>query len=214
MRPARPATLCLALATLVAAGALACKSGEAPPGDTTAFDPIAALPEVQNFVGQGWQLTKIDGEGVRVDGTINLEAENHRPRVDYQFQREVEAPADAPPPGAPGASADGRWHERVSVRVDPPGTSWHELRIGDGANVERTVITKGMLKEEVSVEPGPPDAELPAPKCSLAELWSKSGAELPAKAVGGFEYDEDGYRLEDRVNSERYEFDFDCAPRG
>ncbi|MCS7071830.1 MAG: hypothetical protein NZM00_10020, partial [Anaerolinea sp.] len=71
-----------------------------------AFDPVAALPDVRAFAGEGALLAEIYATSVRPDGTIDLNATyTPQPYVDYQFYRPVPRPENAPPVGAGGTSS-------------------------------------------------------------------------------------------------------------
>src|SRR5688500_10607865 len=104
---------------------LACSDNgtERPPGDPARYDVVGSYAAIAAFAGEGAQLTGMSAHGVRSDGTVDLTSELLF-GADYQFVREVKAPADAPPVGA-GGSADGRYHEVIDVRLWQPGQLRH-----------------------------------------------------------------------------------------
>jgi hypothetical protein len=104
------------------------------PGDPRNFDPVAALPGVREYAGEGAQLVSIEAYYVRSDGTLDLNA-SYRPYTTYKFYREVPPPADAPPVGA-GGKAGGKWYEPVQVRASEPGQWYHVTRTGGGVSQE------------------------------------------------------------------------------
>lgn len=181
------------------------------PGDPRRFDPIAALPEVQEYAGEGALLYAIDANYVRRDGTLDLNAEySPKPYVDFEFYREVPRPADAPPVGA-GGSVEDKWYERVTIRAYEPG-QWRQVTtIGGGITTRYSYMNQGMerdISSPTASRPGEPPA---APMCSFGQLWDAAlerGA--PADAVAVIEYDAQGYDFRINGASIALRFNQDC----
>jgi hypothetical protein len=165
------------------------------PGDPRAFDPIAALPDVAAFAGDGAQLVSISIGLVRADGTLDLDAEfTPKPDVRYAFVREVSRPDDAPPPGAGGANT-GPWYEEIDIHAYDPGARRQVTRIGDGSGSVVRYTNKGMDRSVGEIVSGPIDLA-PAPACAIDDMFAvaiERGA--PADAVARIEYDSAGYRF-------------------
>ncbi|MGQ9910660.1 MAG: hypothetical protein ACUVS2_17685 [Candidatus Flexifilum sp.] len=162
-----------------------------------AFDPVAALPEIRAFAGDGALLAEIYATSVRPDGTLNLNATyTPRPYVDYRFYRVVPRPDNAPPIGAGGTSS-GPWFEPITISAYQPGQMSLISRTGGGVNVRTQFINQGLAREidepttSVSFNT---DQSLLDPACSFAELWAQAltrGA--PAEAVASIHYNASGY---------------------
>lgn len=185
-----------------------CAEGREAPGDPTSFDPVARYDDVSQFAGSGLKLTRITAQGVREDGTVDLEEDRYRTSVDYHFVRSVPPPDDAPPIGAGGAD---EWHQTVSVRLKRAG---HTATVTDERGT-RQARTKGMTREESDPEAGPVSEEdvMPAPRCSFAALWQLAKQQdVPSDAVAEISYgpeDKYRFRIADEVS---LGFDQDCAP--
>ncbi len=177
---------------------------EPVPGDAKAFDPIAALPQVAAYAGEGAELTVIDAYYVRSDGTMDLTASYH-PYVNFTFARKVPTPADAPPIGA-GGKADGAWYEPVTIKAYEPG-SWWTVRSN---NSSYSYVNRGM-KRDTSRPTTSPNVIIPTPKCTFKQLWSaavEKGA--PKDAVAVIRYFERGYNFSINDADVRLQFDRDC----
>jgi len=182
------------------------------PGDPANFDPIKNYEAVRSFAGEGAQLLSMDANLVRSDGTLELTASyKPSPTVNYEFVRELqEPPEDAAPLGVAGSSPDGKWYEPVNVTIEQPGQSRHVTKIGGGSNVEGSYSTKGMLKD-IGTATGKPGTIVPAPTCSLADLWQiaiEQGA--PKEAVANIDYDGNGYEFDITGTGISLEFGSDC----
>ncbi len=76
----------------------------------SAFDPFAALGEIQPKLGAGAKLVSIDASAVRPDGTMDLSAEfNPAPRAKYQFIEPTEEGKELMPPVGAGRGPDYSW---------------------------------------------------------------------------------------------------------
>lgn len=181
------------------------------PGDPRNFDPLAALPGVQEYAGEGALLFSIEAYFVRQDGTLDLNAAySPKPYVTYEFYREVPRPEDAPPVGA-GGSVDDKWYERITIRAYEPGQWRHVTSIGGGVSTEYSFMNQGMQRD-VSSPTSSRSGEPPAvPKCSFSQLWSvamERGA--PADAVAIIDFDSSGYDFRISAASVNLDFDHDC----
>jgi hypothetical protein len=176
------------------------------PGSATSFDPVAALPGVTDYAGSGAQLLSISAYYVRSDGTLDLTADSYHPYVEYNFAREVAAPADAPPVGA-GGSFSGKWYEPVEIKASKPG-QWYHV---DAGSSEYDYMNKGM-ERETSRPTSSQQNIVPAPKCAFADLWKTAlkVKEVPQSAVATIEYDYDGYDFRIGDLSIWMKFDLDC----
>jgi len=165
------------------------------PGDARAFDPFAALPEVQAYAGEGALLVEIDMSLVRADGTMDLKAEySPKPYTEYTFVREVPRPANAPPPGAGGANT-GPWYETIEIRAYEPGQRRRRTTMSSGGNSTVTYTNKGMERDVREPRSGEV-VTIPAPRCDIADMFAvaiRLGA--PADAVANVTYDAGGYEL-------------------
>ena len=180
-------------------------------GDPISFDPVASLPEVKEFSGEGSKLLSIDAMYVRSDGTLDLTATSYRPTVDYEFYRETAAPEDAPPIGA-GGSIERKWYETVTVSVYRPGETRHVTSMGGGINKSYYYTNKGMDRSVDGPTGVVPGVELAEPKCSFADLWKVALEEGAAEdAVAMIEYTEDGYDFSISGLDINLEFDAECT---
>lgn len=188
------------------------------PANTTAdaFDPVAALPGVRSFAGDGALLAEIYATSVRPDGTINLNATyTPAPYVDYQFYRPVPRPDDAPPIGA-GGTSDGQWYEPIEISAYQPGRMSQISSTGGGVSVRTQFVNQGLARDaddpttSVSFDT---DDSLLDPACSFAELWRLALSQgAPQEAVATISYDSSGYDFAiSGVLSLR--FDRDCKLR-
>ncbi|MFN0146395.1 MAG: hypothetical protein ACKVT1_07795 [Dehalococcoidia bacterium] len=181
------------------------------PGDARAFDPLAALPEIAAYAGEGARLISVEIALVRADGTLDLKASyTPKPQVTYTFAREIPRPADAPPPGAGGANT-GPWHEPVEVRVYEPGQ--RRRRTTTSGGVRRTVdyVNKGM-ERDVGEASAAAVAFVETPACRIAEFWKAAIAQgAPADGVARITYDADGYDFAVTGFRVSLRFGADCA---
>lgn len=179
-------------------------------GDAAHFDPITSLPDVRAYAGEGAQLTSIDANYVRSDGTLDLTASSYLPRATYEFVRELDAPPpDAPPIGA-GGSVNGRWYEPVEIAVYQPGQWRSVTRIGGGVSNSYTYMNQGMQRE-VDDATSSPEPILPDPTCSFADLWQVAlKQDAPADAVAIIDYEADGYSFNISGASIYLQFDQQC----
>ncbi|HEX2618955.1 MAG TPA: hypothetical protein VHL11_02380 [Phototrophicaceae bacterium] len=178
------------------------------PGDSSKFDPVASYEEVRSFAASDAQLVSIDATYVRSDGTLDLNA-SYKPRVTYDFVRELaNPPADAPPIGA-GGNPDGKWYEDIEVDLYEPWSHWH-VRTG---NSEYDYTNLGMDRDTGSTPTlKSPGFTVDAPACSFKQLWSialEHGAKVDAVAI--IRYDEDGYNFSISDLSVYLDFDKDCS---
>lgn len=189
---------------LAGCGAM-CREGREVPGDPTRFDPVARYDEMAEHAGSDLELTRLTAEGVREDGTVNLEAESYDATVSYHFVRSVPPPDDAPPVGAGGAE---QWHQTVDVRLRRAGFAG---MVTESDGTRRQVRTKGMVRDEHEPEPGPASEQggVPAPRCGFAELWKRAKQQgAPSGAVADISYL--GYRTEGKYQgASKYQFRID-----
>jgi len=195
------------------------------PGDAARFDTVASFPAVKAHAGEGVKLISIDAQYVKPDGTMDLYAD-YKPRVEYQFYRETEPPASAPPVGA-GSNPENKWYQRISVDVYRPGQMNHVTSMGGGSNYEYTYTNRGMDRDSDDPVSTIPGNEVPEPKCGFADLWKyaiEKGA--PADAVAGIEYKQQfrrtfaaggtreytGYNFRISGTDYNYYFDEECRP--
>jgi hypothetical protein len=183
------------------------------PGDAARFDPIAALPDVRAYAGEGVQLTSIDATYVRSDGTLDLTISSYYPSVTYEFVRQLDAPPpDAPPIGA-GGSVDGLWFEPVEIRAYQPGQWRSVTRTGGGVRTSYSYMNRGMQRETGDPTTSP-DPAISDPACSFAELWRVAlQRDAPESAVAIIDYESDGYTFSISDISLHLEFTQDCKPR-
>jgi hypothetical protein len=176
------------------------------PGNAASFDPVAALPGVADYAGTGAQLLSINAYYVRSDGTMDLTVDTYHPYVEYNFVREVPAPADAPPVGA-GGSFSGKWYEPVEIKASKPGQWFHV----DAGSSEYDYMNKGM-ERETSRPTSSQQSIVPTPKCTFARLWQTAMQvkEVPKSAVATIEYNYDGYDFRIGDLSIWMKFDMDC----
>lgn len=181
------------------------------PGDASRFDPIAALPDVKAYAGEGAQLISIEADYIRSDGTMELTADyTPAPNVEYKFAREVPRPADAPPVGAGGANR-GSWYEPISVKAYQPGKWWSVSRSGGGVTTSYSYMNQGMEREADSPENGLSDQFVADPTCSFVDLWQTAMKhDAPKEAVAVIEYNQDGYSFSISGLSVYLTFDTKC----
>lgn len=183
------------------------------PGDAEFFDPIDALPEVQAYAGEGAQLVEIEMRLIRIDGTMDLEADySPQPDTEYTFVREVARPSDAPPPGAGGANT-GPWFETIEVRAYEPGQRRRRTTTGGGTNTSVTYVNKGLERTVSDPESGEVET-VGAPICSVTEMFAEAverGA--PDDAVAYVTYNAEGYEFRISGVGIFLEFDRHCALR-
>lgn len=169
------------------------------PANTSAdaFDPVAALPDIRAFAGDGALLAEIYATSVRPDGTLNLNATyTPQPYVDYQFYRLVPRPENAPPIGAGGTSG-GPWFEPITISAYQPGQMSLISHTGGGVNVRTQFVNQGLARQidapTTSVTFNT-DRSLLDPACSFAELWAQALTQgAPAEAVASIHYTASGY---------------------
>jgi hypothetical protein len=175
------------------------------PGDPSRFDPIGSFADIKAYAGDGAELTSIDAYYVRVDGTMELTAENYNPRVSYEFVREVPAPADAPPLGA-GGGANSRWYEAITIDADRPGKWWH---VTSGSS-EYSYMNKGMERDTSSPTNSNPTI-IPDPACTFTQLWETAlEHDAPREAVAIIRYDQNGYDFSISDAGISLQFDSNC----
>lgn len=180
------------------------------PGDARAFDPFAAVPAVAAYAGDGAELVEIDVRLVRADGTMDLKASySPKPDVTYRFAREVERPANAPPPGAGGANI-GPWYETINIRAYEPGQRRRRTTIGGSTNTTVTYTNKGMERDVQDPRSGAVET-LPTPRCSIEAMFAEAIREgAPADAVANVSYDADGYEFSISGIGIDFEYGHDC----
>ncbi len=181
------------------------------PGDAALFDPVASYASVLEYAGTGAELVSMEAFYVRSDGTLELTASySPPPSVDYNFVRKLDkAPANAPPVGAGGSNTD-PWYEPIEIRLFQPG-QWRHVSSG---GTSYTYVNQGMERDKDDPENGLSDPIVPAPVCSLAELWTAALAkDAPADAVAIIKYDADGYTFRISGLSVNLEFGMDCKQR-
>ena len=183
-----------------------------PPGDPRAFDPVARYAEVASYAGAGVSLLRLQADQVRSDGRLDLTADYRpSPRVQYDFVREVAAPADAPPLGA-GAPEDGHWHQRIVVNVGKPDVMRHERKVSGNAITERNYVVRGMERRADEPSGAAVEAGVAPPNCPLQRLWQQAIAQgVPATAVASIGYEGDGYDFSVRGTHWSLHFSPDCA---
>lgn len=182
------------------------------PGDASAFDPIASLPEVAAFAGEDLLFLEMTARYVRSDGTLELTASyTPSPTVEYRFMREVPRPANAPPPGVAG-STSGPWYEPITVTLEKPGVLRRITRTGGGVNISTQMVTEGMTRNVGDPTSNVSGEFIALPTCPLAQLWGTAierGADREAVAV--IEYDANGYEF--RITGTSFSLDFDAECR-
>lgn len=177
------------------------------PGNASSFDPVASYEAVHNHAGSDTQLVSIEAYYVKADGTVDLYA-SYRPRVNYEFVREMaNPPADAPPVGA-GGRVNGKWYEPIEVQLYEPFSGW---TVKSGNN-SYTYMNLGMDREADN-SPIMRDGEFTtlAPACSFKQLWSTAlerGADQNAVAI--INYDREGYDFSISDLRVYLEFDLNC----
>ena len=184
------------------------------PGDARAFTPFEALPTVTEYAGPGAKLVSIEIALVRADGTLDLDAPfTPKPDVTYTFAREVEGPANAPPPGAGGANA-GPWHETVRIRAYEPGQRRRRTTTtGSGNSTTVQYRNKGLDRQTNEATTAALKFAL-APTCRITDLWAvalQRGA--PGDGVARIRYDAKGYEFTITGFQIAVLFDANCKER-
>jgi hypothetical protein len=176
------------------------------PGDPRNFDPVAALPGVTDYAGKNSHLVSIRAYYVRSDGTLDLNASNYNPYVEYKFYRELDAPPpDAPPVGA-GGTVNGKWYEPVDITAYQPG-QWRSV----SGTVSYTYQNQGMERETSSPTANLYDTFASTPECSFKDLWDVAlKHDAPKDAVAIIEYDANGYSFDISGASVNLDFDLAC----
>lgn len=194
------------LVVLAVAGCTTAKNTAAPPGDLRNFDPIASFAAMASYAGPEARLVSLSAYFVRIDGTMDLEAEYH-PYVDAQFvTRATVEDVQEQGPLAPGSGFKVGDDLRTALIVREPatyhvtsgGSEWDEKHLGMG----RTPGGK------VSGDPRMIDP----PRCGFALLWQKAierGA--PVDVVANITYDSKGYTFDANGRDFRREFGQDCT---
>jgi hypothetical protein len=177
------------------------------PGDASRFNPLAALPDIRAYAGEGAQLISIEADYVRSDGTMELTAEySPSPRVEYQFVREMPRPADAPPIGAGGANT-GPWYEPITIKAYKPGQWWNVTR----GNSEYSYMNQGLERETSSPRNDMTDQIVADPSCSFGDFWQVAlKKDAPKDAVATINYDQYGYSFSISGLSVDLRFDMTC----
>ncbi|MDL1900931.1 hypothetical protein FBR02_09205 [Anaerolineae bacterium CFX9] len=167
--------------------------------DPTRFDPLAALADIQAWAGADARLMEINARYVRSDGTLDLNASygSSQADVEYVFFRAIERPADAPPPGAPGAGV-GQWYEQITINAYRPGQMRQISSVGGSVSVRTQVINQGMTRRvgrpTTNLFPYAADEFVGYPDCSFAAIWQEMIARgAPAEGVAFITYNADGY---------------------
>ena len=182
--------------------------------DPQRYDALAYLPQIQDFAGSGAALVKIRLNGVRVDGTLDLNANyTPAPRAEYTFQRALSAPPPNAPPIGAGGSVTGQWYEPVEIAVYRPGQRRSITRRGGNSSVSIQYTNRGVEKETQEAV-AQAATTIPAPTCALADLWRAAIAQgAPASAVATIEYDNNGYRFAIVGTATALSFDANCQPK-
>lgn len=182
-------------------------------GDARAYDPFAALPAVQDYAGEGAELSAIEVRFVRADGTLDLKAGyTPQPEVTYTFVDEVPRPEDAPPPGAGGANS-GPWYKTIEVRAYEPGQRRRRTTTGGGTNTSISYTNKGMERTVSGPANGQFDV-VPPPACAIEDLFAVAIANgAPADAVATVRYGTAGYEFSITGVGVNLAFGRDCALR-
>lgn len=180
-------------------------------GEPSRYDPIAHFDSMQAFAGEEARLVKFEAQFVRSDGTLDLTATyTPSPRVDVEFMREVDAPADAPPLGAGGG---GTWYERITIEAYTLNQARRVTSFTGSSRLTYTYVNEGMTR---TVSSNPQTAEpvfLEPPTCPFEGLWRSALAQgAPAEAVAIITYDKDGYAFSIRDADISLEFGMDCEP--
>lgn len=167
---------------------------EKTPGDPKNYRPLEQLAAVTAYAGDGALLQGVSIRYIRKDGTVNLEADNYAPSVEYDFIRRLaEPPEDAPPIGA-GTSVKGDWVEPIQIEVIKPGGRRYVRRTGGGVSSSYSYIHHGMQRETSKATQVENPHAITLPSCSLSELWDKAvdGNMSLNDAVANIEIKEDG----------------------
>ncbi len=181
-----------------------------PPGSATQFDLVAALPEVEAYVGSGAQLLLFDARHVRADGTMDLTAAYRpSPEVDYVFTRAVPPPDTAPPLGTTQSSST--WQQRVTVKVSRPGQRFFVNSKQGGLTLSYNYVNKGMEKTvndpAFTNVPEGTDRQI----CSLRDLWQQAiQLGVPQDGVATITYNSRDYRFKQHGSVKTYIFGLDC----
>jgi hypothetical protein len=196
------------IVALLAAGCAPSNGTVDVPGPVRSFDPVAALPQVQAFVGGGAKLVSLKAVHVRGDGTVDLEAPYHQDDpITYRFVRPSRA---VPDPNVPiGARGKVLPFEAIVVHVTRPHTVYVTCSGGRGRCEWRH---QGMRSY------GPYGAESesvpPAPGCGLRSLWSEANRRgAPANAVATIVYTKDGFDFAIPDTPTALHFDSECHAR-
>jgi hypothetical protein len=181
-------------------------------GDPAHYDPIAGLPAMRAFAGEGAQLTQFEASFVRSDGTLDLTASyTPSPRVTTQWLVKVPPPSDAPPVGAGGL---GTWYRRVTIDAYRPGQGGRVTTRGPGGSFSYQYENEGMTRRSDAPAALREVTVLEPPRCALSKLWQvarERGA--PDEAVAVIEYTRDGYDFTIRDVRFSLAFDHGCQPR-
>ncbi|HEX2620194.1 MAG TPA: hypothetical protein VHL11_08610 [Phototrophicaceae bacterium] len=182
-------------------------------GDASRFDPIAALPDVQDFAGTDAKLASIRANYVRSDGTMDLTATYvPGPSTEYVFLREVPPPANAPPVGAAGSNG-GPWYEPIEINAFKPGAQRTQSRSANGVRTRITYINRGLTRSVEAPTTSVFDLPTTNPTCSFADLWKIAlTKDAPSDAVAVIDYSADGYDFSISSVITLY-FDQDCKLR-
>lgn len=182
----------------------------AVPGDASRFDPLEGLAAAQALAGEDAQLSGISAYYVRIDGTMDLNAEySPAPYTDYEFLRPVPRPDDAPPVGVAGTT-NGQWYEPITVSAYRPGQRRRVTQIGGGVSSSYDYVNQGMTKDVSEPTTSPFGETIEAPTCSFTDFWETAlTQDAPRDAVAIIEYDEEGYTF--NISGVVYlRFDHDC----
>lgn len=158
------------------------KTAAVPGGHPEAYKPLAELPEVTAYAGEGALLQQVKMQYVRRDGTLDLKSTGYVSMVDYHFVKKMaEPPKNAPPVGA-GAVLEGQWVEPIDVTVQKPLGRMYVRRMGGGFNASYSYIHLGMEKEVDSPTQVLDPKAIALPSCTLTELWDKATEGKPELA--------------------------------
>jgi len=181
-------------------GATSCASVPVP-GDVRRFDPFSAFPLVAAFAGGSARLIRAGAHYVREDGTVDLEA-SYIPEGEHGAYYSLVRPVSANGPIGAAAHFQGVavWVRRPGFRTERSGGPFQSVTWDRGMTLEGTWPADDYAKDVV-----------PAPTCSLLNLWSMAkqhGASGGAVAV--IVYDRAGYDFKIAGTSFHYVFDTEC----
>ncbi len=185
-------------------------------GDPSHFNPYKSLAEAQAFAAKDAQLTSIEADFVRADGTMDLTAPySPGPHTIYKFVHQIGPPTNAPPVGA-GGNVSGIWYEPVTITAYQPGKRESIFESNGSSSTSYQFVNNGYSRETDDPISKLSDPILAAPQCDLAQLWKVAitTRDAPSNAVATIEYTTNGYDFSISGTNVSMTFDMNCQAKG